>query len=560
MQSNNLAALAAACWDFHIGEYPPLAAEHGDPRARHIFLKESIADHRHRNLVDREFILKLEAINREELPSQDRITYDLLHRELTVVCEQFRLEEYLRPQIYPFGPEAVIGSAISKTVLSDEQALQDYVIRLASIPQVFEDYLERFRLGASRGYVLPAALLEPVLATVRAYVLEDVEACAWYKPLRNIPKGTVPTALIEEVWQLIANVLKPAYLHYADELEAIYRPAIRNSVSCADAPMGREYYQHLVSYYTTADADPDEIHRTGLAEVERISTAILKTANEAGFGNDVETFQNYLRSAKCFFSTDANALRERIEVLSKRIDGRIPELFGLIPRMTYGVESVPEALAAYYPIASAHPNPANNTSAGKFWVTSLVERCPSYLHIPLVLHEGWPGHLMHIALLQEMKDLPAFRRYSMAGYIAYIEGWALYCEGLGEDLGLYSDPYLRYGRLEMEIHRAVRLVVDTGIHALGWTRHDAITYMQKYLTTSPAAIETEVNRYIGLPAQALSYKTGEMKILELRRRAEQRLGSKFSLKKFHDRLVTAGAVTLEVLEAHVQEWIEGAEH
>ncbi len=246
--------------------------------------------------------------------------------------------------------------------------------------------------------------------------------------------------------------------------------------------------------------------------------------------------------------------------MSKRIDAHIPEFFGQIPRATYGVRSIPMAISAAMPPAYAQPSPADNSAAGVHWITSHPEKMPRYMHIPIALHEAWPGHLMHLARIQELSALPAFRRFGALNYSACLEGWALYCEGLGEDMGLYDSPEKRYGRLEMEMWRAVRLVVDTGLHAEGWSRQRAIDYFRGHVAMPVETIEAEVDRYVGLPGQALGYQLGNRMFRELRARAERELGSRFDIRAFHDALLSAGAVSLPVLEQTVDAWVEAQRH
>ena len=285
---------------------------------------------------------------------------------------------------------------------------------------------------------------------------------------------------------------------------------------------------------------------------------MLVVSGEAGFPDDVEGFRRRLQTDNQQFAPNAEALREQIEVLSKRIEGRIPEFFGRTPRTTYGVSSIPEAVADKMPPAYAQPNPADGSAAGVHWVTSLPGKCPRYIHLPLALHEAWPGHLMHLALIQEMDQLPDFRRFGALKYTACLEGWALYCEALGEDMGFYDTPEKRYGRLEMEMWRAVRLVLDTGIHAQGWDRDKAIAFFRENMAMPLETLTAEVDRYIGLPGQALAYQLGNLKFRELRARAQAVLGEQFRIRDFHDALMAAGAVTLPVLELLINDWIAGA--
>jgi uncharacterized protein (DUF885 family) len=285
-----------------------------------------------------------------------------------------------------------------------------------------------------------------------------------------------------------------------------------------------------------------------------------RVAVDVGFGNDLAAYRAFLALDPQFRAPSKEVLRERFEILSKRIDLKIPEFFGRLPRITYGICSIPECAASSMPPAYAQFNPADCSRAGIHWVTSLPAKAPTYMHIPLALHEAWPGHLMHMALIQEMDHLPEFRRYGLAfggswRYSACLEGWALYCEGLGVDMGLYESPHQHYGRLDMEMWRAVRLVVDTGLHVRGWTRVRGIEYMATHSALPRDVIESEIDRYIGMPAQALAYQVGNLGFRELRERAESHLGRRFDLRGYHDTLMAAGAVTLPVLKQLVDEYL-----
>ncbi|MFO1287747.1 MAG: DUF885 family protein [Rubrivivax sp.] len=355
---------------------------------------------------------------------------------------------------------------------------------------------------------------------------------------------------------LIEKSIAPALAALADCMEHELLPRARDSVACTDEPLGEEYYGFWLRHFPTLpEATPASVHALGLAQVQRIGAEIAAVAAEAGFANDVPGYRRFLRDEKSFYAPTAEALRQQVEALAKRIDGQIPTLVGRLPRITYGVQSIPEAAAQHMPLAYAQPNPADGASAGWLWVSGLPQRVPSYVHLPLVLHEAWPGHLMHIALMQEMDTLPMFRRANFTKYTACLEGWAMYCETLGIDLGLYTTPHQHYGRLDMEMWRACRLVVDTGIHAQGWSRERAVAYMAEHLTMSRGAIEAEVDRYIAMPGQALAYLVGGLKFRELRQRARERLGDRFNLRAYHDQVLAAGPVTLPVLEETVDDWL-----
>jgi uncharacterized protein (DUF885 family) len=290
--------------------------------------------------------------------------------------------------------------------------------------------------------------------------------------------------------------------------------------------------------------------------VARLEREIESVARDAGYGGNVPGYRAFLASDAQFVAPSRDALRESIEALCKRVDRRIPEFFGLIPRITYGVQSIPDAVSARMPPAYAQPSPADGSAAGIFWISGLPSKAPSYLHPALVVHEAWPGHLMHLALLNEQSELPAFRRYGAVKYTACVEGWALYCEVLGVELGVYTTPHEHYGRLEMQMWRAVRLVVDTGMHWHGWSREQAVAYMAERLSLSRETIEGEVDRYAALPAQALGYQIGGLKFGELRQRAEAQLGARFKHRDFHAAVMSAGAVTLPVLDDLVSDWLQ----
>ena len=315
--------------------------------------------------------------------------------------------------------------------------------------------------------------------------------------------------------------------------------------------MSSTYFANTTSIQSKADAER-YVERLKsipayLEDVrENLETQMMGVSADAGFAGKLNEFREHLGSGD-FFAPSSEALREQIESLCKRIDGLLPAFFGHLPRITYGVRSIPEAIAERTPAAYAQPNPADRSAPGLMWVTSLPDRCPRSMHIPLVLHEAWPGHLMHIALMQEAEHLPSFRRHGAIRYPVCIEGWAIYCEGLGIEMGLYEAPEQHYGRLEMEMWRALRLVVDTGIHWLGWSREQAIETMARHMAMPRASIASEVDRYICWPGQALAYQIGNLEFRKMRKRAEEQLGDRFNPRDFHDQIIAAGPATIPVL-------------
>ena len=568
-----LAALAGDYWDFHLREHPAVAQELGDRRAPRELFRESITDYARRDAETARLLDGLRALQRAALPSdahqqssagsltgEDAFTCRLLERELQEAREHFTFQSHLRPMMFPNGPETQAAFVIGKTGIANVADADDYVARVATLPGMFDDYRERLWAGVEAGYRLPDVVLPRMTGAAESYLRSEVERSVWYKPLAAPPGGDSSRfdRARSELRELITQKVQPAYRNWIDMLREQYAKHCRSSIGMSEEPEGAAYYAFLTRHHTTTSLTPQEIHAIGREEVTRVRAEMETVAGRTGIDGDLESLRTALGRDASFVSKSAQELRERVEVLAKRIERRIPEFFGRLPRMTYGVESIPEALAAQVPPAYAQPNPANGRTSGVFWVTSLPAACPSYLHVALTMHEAWPGHLMHIALIQEMESLPDFRRYGLSGYSAYVEGWALYCERLGHEFGLLDDPYAHYGRLEMEMWRAVRLVVDTGIHAMNWTRPQAVACMREHLTLPLPTIEAEVDRYIAWPGQALAYKLGEIRIHELRERAMRELGTRFDLRAFHDRLIDCGPVTLDLLDDHLQSWIDSS--
>ncbi|MGH8033694.1 MAG: DUF885 domain-containing protein [Lysobacterales bacterium] len=548
--------LADAYWEFQLREHPYVSHGQGDQRYGRDLFRESIADYARRDRLRSDFQQALATIDHARLNGQNRITFELLARELTEAREQFRFQSHLRPLLFPLGPDGMVADAIQKTAVSNPAEAEDYIARMETVPAFFADQSERLWAGLDQGFRLPGVLLQRIQGSTQSYLSSPAEKSVWFKPLAR-STGTESLARSRaSLCKLIEAKIRPAYRQWIDMLQEKYAVHCRDSIATRDEPDGEGFYQFLVRHYTSSELPASGIHELGHKEVRRITAGMQAIARRSGHAGDLDGMRKLLPADPRFRATSGENLREMFQILAKRIDRLIPEYFGHLPRMTFGVESVPEELAANVPPAYAQPNPPNGGTSGIFWITSLPDRCPTYLHVPLTLHEAWPGHLMHLALMQEMSNLPAFRRNGLAGYTAFIEGWGLYCEQLGHDFGLYDDPLAYYGCLEMEMWRAVRLVVDTGIHLYGWSRDQSIEYMARHLTLNLATIEAEVDRYIGMPAQALAYQIGGLKFLELRQRARSQLGESFNLRELHDRFMDAGPVTLGLLDTHVQTWID----
>lgn len=554
-----LADLAARYWMFQCEEMPIDAIAAGVATKAEALLREGPGDNERRAAWARTALTELAAIELGNLSVQDRATHGLLHHELRHLVEMVDCRAHLRPELYPLGPEFTLIYWANSTALATAADAQTYLARLAAIPASFATVQESLTEGVAAGMSYPRLVVERAVQQIRGQVSMSTEANPFYGPFARIAnRSGAMAALAEKGRALVEEVVKPAFLSYADYLEREVLPAARDSLACTADIDGSRLYGYHIGRYTTIDPSPAQVHALGLAEVERITQAMLQVASDAGFPGDIAGFRRRLQTDNQQFAASAEALREQIEILSKRIDARIPEFFGRTPRTSYGVSSIPEAVAEKMPPAYAQPNPADRSAAGIHWITSIPGKCPRYIHLPLALHEAWPGHLMHLALIQEMDQLPDFRRYGAMKYAACLEGWALYCEALGEDMGFYDTPEKRYGRLEMEMWRAARLVLDTGIHAQGWSRDKAIAFFQDNMAMPLETLTAEVDRYIGMPGQALAYQLGNLKFRDMRARAEAALGDDFRIRDFHDALMAAGAVTLPVLEMLIDDWIANA--
>ena len=551
-----LSGLAARFWRFLCHEFPLTAILAGEPTPDPVLFRESPADHERRYVTAGTFLAELDAIAPDGLPIQDRATHRLLRHELESIRSLHDVSAHRRPSLFPNGPATMTVHFANTASINDAESAERYLHRLATVPAYLRDFEENLRAGHADGIRYPRTVIESAVGHARSVLTGPVEILPWYSPFeRSAAAGSESVRrLAGRAHSLIHGEIVPAFEAYAAFLEGPLAVGARSTFACTDAPLGREFYRAVVRHLTTTDLAPDEIHELGLAEVARLDAEIGVVAANAGYPGDVAAYRRFL-STGTFIAASKEALREQVEILSKRIDARIPAFFGRTPRITFGVESMPETLSARMPPAYAQPNPADRTAPGVHWVTSLPARFPSYLWLPVALHEAWPGHLMHIALMQELEQLPAFWRHGALRYHACIEGWALYCEGLGVEMGLYQTPHQHYGRLEGEIWRALRLVVDTGIHWCGWSRERAVDYMVQHMATPRATIEAEVERYIAWPAQALVYQIGNLALRALRQRAEQRLGDHFSHRRFHDALMAAGAVTLPVLNTLIEDWL-----
>ncbi|MGE5234319.1 MAG: DUF885 domain-containing protein, partial [Acidobacteriota bacterium] len=433
----------------------------------------------------------------------------------------------------------------------------NYLQRLRAWPTYLGQEMALMRSGLKAGFTPPQVVLKGYEKTATALVVDAPEKSVFWKPFEKFPPG-VPEAdrsrLLGAARQVIADSVIPGYRRFADFLVKEYIPGCRTTLGAAALPHGREYYAWLVKHHTTLDVTPEQVHAIGLAEVKRIRAEMEQVIRQVGFHGDFKAFLHFLRTDPRFYAKTPEELLMRAAWIAKRMDGKLPSLFKTLPRLPYGVEPVPDYLAPKYTGGRYVEAPVGSTRAGTYWVnTYALDSRPLYTQEALTYHEAVPGHHLQIALAQELTDLPRFRRFSET--TAFVEGWALYSEHLGLEAGFYQDPYSNFGRLTYEMWRACRLVVDTGVHAMGWSRQQMMDFLAENTALSLHEVETETDRYISWPGQALAYKMGEIKIRELRTLAEKELGEKFDVREFHDVVLRNGAIPLGILEAQVKEWI-----
>lgn len=555
--TTRLEQLADEYWQFSCREQPFSAILAGESTADAILFRESAADHDRRCEGARQLLEQLLQVPSAVLATQDLASYRLLQRELQTIIDLHAMKAHLRPSLFPAGPDFNLTFFANSANANNLPAAKLYVQRLATVPAFIEDLQHSLMAGAEVGFRYPKFVLTRAADAVRNNLAEAAEDSALFGPFRRSSSRPNPAIrkLSEQALQLIGQEIQPALRAYAEFLSTTFMLRSRDSVACTEDFLGAEYYDLLVRHYTSLNLGPEQVHQIGLSEVARLQSEIEQVAAEAGFGGRTDEFRQHLATDKSFQADNAHVMLEQMQALCKTIDRHIPAYFGRLPRITYGVQSIPPALSENMPPAYAQPSPADNSSPGIFWLTSLPEKCPVYMYPCLALHEAWPGHLMQIALMQELEHLPKFRRNGALKYTACIEGWAMYCEQLGTPMGLYPGPHENFGRLNMEMWRAVRMVLDTGIHFYGWSRERAIAYMAERVSVPMAMITAEVDRYIALPGQALAYQPGNLKIRELRERCELALGDDFDIRQFHDALISAGPVTLGVLDDLMTDWL-----
>ncbi len=544
-------------WEYQLAENPLLATSAGDNRANDRLPSVTVADLTRRNAADREFVARLRAIDRAALPADERISYDVLTRKLDESIADFEFGAWRCSLTADWGYHMEFSQLPANVPLASTKDYENYTARLRDFPRYNREQMALLREGLRTGFTLPRVVLAGYDGTVSAHVVRDAEASVFYVPFRAFP-AEIPEAdrgrLARDGRAAIMEAVVPAYRELLDFFTKEYIPGARTTTGASDLPDGKRYYAHRVRAYTTLDVTPEEVHAIGLREVARIRAEMETVIKQTGFTGSFAEFLRFLRTDPRFYARTPDELLKEASFIAKRMDGKLPTLFGRLPRLSYGVAPVPPDIAPKFTGGRYIEAPLDGSRAGFYWVnTSSLQSRPLYVLEALTMHEAVPGHHLQIALQHELTGLPEFRR--TAGFDAFVEGWALYSERLGLEAGFYQDPYSDFGRLTYEMWRACRLVVDTGIHDMGWSRDRALQFLGENTALSEHEVRTEIDRYISWPGQALAYKMGELKIRELRQRAERELGPRFDLRAFHDAVLANGAIPLSVLDDQITAFI-----
>ncbi|KIQ98256.1 DUF885 family protein [Lysobacter sp. A03] len=557
----HLDRLYAQYWEEMLKHNPLAATYQGDARYNDQlpnFLSREYRDTSRAFTAD--WLEKIESLGPDGLEGQDLLSWQIFVEDARDELASQKFPAWMQPvnQFYNIASTFVqLGSGTGAQPFKTVQDYDNWRERASNIPVLFNQAIANMGEGIQAGVVQPRALMEKVLPQLDALIKEDPQQTLFWKPLADMPESFSEAdrkRIEDEYAQLISTVLMPSYSHLRDYIANDYLPHTRNSAGMAELPNGQDWYAFRVHQTTTTDLSPAQIHQIGLDEVARIHGRMHEVMDEVGFKGTLEEFFVFMQTDPRFEFASEDKLLEFYRGLEAKVNAKVPELFSLVPKAPFEIRPV-EAFRAQSAAGGSYMTPSEDgTRPGVFYVNTYdLPTRKTWDAEDLFLHEAIPGHHFQLALQQELTGLPAFRRFG--GQTAYIEGWGLYAESLGKELGVYEDPYSHFGYLQNELWRAIRLVVDTGLHSKGWTREQVIDYMLDNSAESRTQAVAEAERYMAIPGQALAYKIGELKILELRKRAEEALGEKFDIRQFHAEVLKDGSVPLDVLEGKIDRWI-----
>ena len=542
-------------WQDTMEKSPLFASLLGDKRYDDKISSNSIDDFIAESEYERYVLDVLNEINPNNLSEENQLNYRLLKSDYEINLEGRNYPGYYMRLNQRGGVQDyyLYGNRLN---FVDLQSYKNWFERVKGYTQNVRNSLEINREGLELGYTQPKLVTRGVSAQIGAMLERDLEDHPYYKIFKSV--GEVASAqeaeeLQNEVKDFIQNVLNPTYQELYDFLVNEYLPKSRDSIGISDVPNGKEWYEYLARYHTTTDLTPDEIHEIGLREVAKIRAEMEGIIEQVGWDGDFNSFLQYLRTDPRFYFETGEELLQAYRAMSKEIDAYMPTLFNKLPRAPYGVIPIPMESAPF--TTTAYYNAPSEGRPGYYYANLYMPEVRPKYEIPVLsVHEAVPGHHHQISLAQEMENVPNFRKY--LSITAFVEGWGLYSEQLGESMGIYDDPYDKFGQLTYDMWRAVRLVVDTGMHYKGWSRDDAVNLFLENTAKTEQDINNEVDRYIAWPGQALAYKIGQLKIMELRDKSKEALGEDFDIKDFHDHILSFGSIPLSILEEKVDEFIE----
>jgi prolyl oligopeptidase len=543
-------------WEYTLRESPTYATYLGDHRYDDKL--DDLSEEAYHRRIDqyREYLTQLKSIGR---PSdvRDRLNFDLFRRELDLQIEGSKFHPYLLQLTQQTGPHIDLPQLVTFHPYLTARDYENYINRLRQFPKVFKQTIANLGTGMGRRVVQPWNVVEKILPQLEVQIVNSPDRSILHKPVNTIPSSITEEEsrrLTRDVDDAIMGSVVPAYSELLKFVKDEYLPKSRTDPGVWALPNGRAMYAYSIRYHTTTNLTPAQIHRMGKLELARISKEIRTILRKIRFKGTLQKYNETLRKDTSNFYTNSRDLRDGFKTILRKMDEKLPLLFGRLPDSKYDFREIEEFRADAAPAAYYYLPPEDRSRPGYFYVnTYKPETRPKYTMEALAYHEAVPGHHLQLALQQELTGLPKFRRNG--GYSAFIEGWALYAERLGIEIGLYRDMLSNFGRLTQEAWRAARLVVDTGIHSMKWTREHAIRFLKENTATTEQDIVSEVDRYIAWPGQALAYKIGEMKIRSLRSRAEKKLRRRFQVRNFHDELLNDGALPLDLLEKKMSNWL-----
>lgn len=550
-----LQAIIDQSWQLQLSASPEMAYSMGDASAAGKLADLSPAALAKLNQGQIAVLAQLKALDRSNLSKEDKINAQILEDQIQNDVDLYRFKDYYLPITAESGFHAYITS-IAQGRFNTLEDYRNYIAKLNALPTYFAQQTHWLRQGLAEGITPPKVTLNGFEDSISAYIV-PVEKSSYFKPFTQYPNyftEAQKTQLTQEGRALVEQKVLLLYQNFYDFMTKEYIPNARENIAASSLPNGAEFYENRVRYYTTLNMTSTQVHELGLKEVQRIRQEMEQIIKSVGFKGSFADFLHFLRTDPQFYTTSADQLLKEAAFIAKKADAMLPKYFGKLPRQPYGIAPVPAEIAPKY-TTGRYSGSNSDDEPGYYWVnTYALDKRPLYELEALTLHEAVPGHHLQISLNSELTSLPDFRRY---GYIsAFGEGWGLYCEYLGLEAGFYQDPYSNFGRLTYEMWRAARLVVDTGMHAQGWSRQQAIDFMASNTALSLHNVTTEIDRYISWPGQALSYKIGELTIKRLRAKAEQELGDKFDIRAFHDAVLENGSVPMSILEQQINDFIE----